>query len=116
MQSCHDEGLIWRNNDPFAYNWIPYFSHIVNKLKGQTDKKVMDGRQGNLKDVISCDINAEVIVPAITFPVTIISINYCLEHQYTSMELCDSAIKVKLYNMLVPSFLVMLSGIECTWS
>ena len=39
----------------------------MNKLKGQTDKNAADGCQENLKDVVSCDINAEVIVLAIAF-------------------------------------------------
>ena len=119
VQSCRDEVTMWKNNDPNAYNWTPYFNHIVNKLEGQSGPNVVAERQQKirkiLKDVVYCDINADDIIPSITFPVNIITTSYCLEHHNKSLELYESALR-KLYDMLaLKGFLALLSGIECTW-
>ncbi|XP_065902916.1 nicotinamide N-methyltransferase-like [Dysidea avara] len=120
VQSCRDEVKMWRNNDPNAYDWTPYFNYVVNKLEGQSGHNPVAERQERLrkilKDIVYCDINTDdAIVPTITFPVNIITTSYCLEHS-KSLELYDSTLR-KFYDMLTPNgFLALLSGIECTWS
>ncbi|XP_065908792.1 phenylethanolamine N-methyltransferase-like [Dysidea avara] len=86
VKAFWDEVLMWKNNDPNAYDWSPYFKHIVQTLE----------------------------IPAIKRPVNIISSNYCLESSFNSLE-CSAALK-KIYDMLVSKdFFVSQARLENTW-
>ena len=118
-KSCRDEVVLWKNKDPSAYDWSPYFKYVVNTLEDEAGQHAVSVRQERLHriltDVLYCDINTDVIVPAITFPVDIISCNYCLDFSCYSMETYLSALK-NIFHMLKPcGFLVMLSGVGSTW-
>ena len=52
----------WLRRDPSAFNWSPYFDHVVQKLEGQGEKEARE-REERLreivKDVAYCDIKED---------------------------------------------------------
>ena len=119
VKACRDEVLLWKNKDPNAYDWSPYFKHVVHTLEGQTSPDAVAGRQeklrGLLKDSVPCDCRADVIVPSVKTPVNIISSNHCLEICFNSLEEYVVGLR-KIYNMIVPrGFFVSLTAIEISW-
>ncbi|XP_065907598.1 indolethylamine N-methyltransferase-like [Dysidea avara] len=89
VKAFRDEVLMWKNKDPNAYDWSPYFKHIVQTLEGQTNPEAVAEQQEKLRSllkVVPCDLKADVVVPAIKRPVNIISSNYCLESSFNSLE------------------------------
>ena len=117
VKAFRDEVLMWKNKDPNAYDWSPYFKHIVQTLEGQTNPEAVAEQQEKLRSllkVVPCDLKADVVVPAIKRPVNIISSNYCLESSFNSLEY-SAAVK-KIYDMLVPKgFFVSQALLENTW-
>jgi len=77
VQSCRDEVLMWKNTNPNAYDWSAYFKHVVNTLEGQSDPKAVEERKERickiLKDVLPCDVKAEVIVLTLSVNANIIT-------------------------------------------
>ena len=68
-----------------------------------------------LRDVLPCDVKADVIIPAISVNVNIITCNFCLECTVGSLENFVVALG-KIHNMLLPQgFLVMCLSIGCSW-
>lgn len=119
VKACRNEVLLWKNNDPNAYDWSSYFRHIVNTLEGQSSSDAVTRREDALrkvlKDVIFCDVKADLIVPAISTKVNIITCNFCLDSTCGSMDGFVSALQ-KIYQMLTPNgFLVMLFSLGCSW-
>lgn len=119
VKACRDEVLLWKNKDTNAYDWSPYFRHIVNTLEGQSSSDVVDKREDTLhkvlKDVIFCDIKADVITPAISMKVNIITSNFCLDSACESINCYASALE-NIYQMLASKgILVLLSNLGCSW-
>ena len=119
VKACHDQVLLWKNKDPNAYDWSSYFKHVVHTLEGEASPNAVMERQEKLrsllKDVVPCDLKADVVVPAVKGPVDIISSNYCLECSFDSLEEYSVALK-KLYEMLAPKgFFVSQSVLGNTW-
>ena len=52
VKSCQDEVLMWKSNDPNAYDWSAYFKHVVNTLEGQSNPKVVDEHKERLREVL----------------------------------------------------------------
>ena len=52
----------WLRRDPTAFNWSPYFDHVVQKLEGKEEKEARE-REERLrevvKDVAYCNINED---------------------------------------------------------
>jgi len=118
VKACRDEVLLWKNKDPNAYDWSPYFKYVVQVLEGQTKPDAVTERQEKLrsvlKDVIPCDLKADVVVPAVKGPVDIISSNYCLESSFSFEEYL--AALNKIYEMLAPNgFFVSQAVLGNTW-
>ena len=119
VKACRDEVLLWKNHDPNAYDWSVYFKHVVHTLEGKANPDAVMQRQEKLrsllKDVVPCDLKADVVVPAVKGPVNIISSNYCLESTFDSLEEYSVALK-KLYEMLAPKgFFVSQALLGNTW-
>jgi len=119
VKSCRDEVLMWKNADPNAYDWSPYFRHVVNTLEGQADPEAAAERESRLrsmlKDSLVCDVRNEPIVPTVSNPVDIICVNFCLETSLPAMTNFENVVKV-LFGMLKPKgFLLLLCSLGCNW-
>ncbi|XP_065908954.1 nicotinamide N-methyltransferase-like [Dysidea avara] len=119
MEANREEVLMWRNNDPDAYDWSPYFRHIVQSLEGQTSHDAVARRKERLRSVLKdsapCDFRANIVVPSVKTPVNIISSNFCMDVCYESLGEYIGGLK-KVYDMLVPKgFLVSLSTLGLSW-
>ena len=119
MEANREEVLMWRNNDPDAYDWSPYFRHIVQSLEGQASHDAVARRKERLRSVLKdsapCDFRANIVVPSVKTPVNIISSNFCMDVCYESLGEYIGGLK-KVYDMLVPKgFLVSLSTLGLSW-
>ncbi|XP_065907791.1 nicotinamide N-methyltransferase-like [Dysidea avara] len=113
-----DEVSMWKNKDPDAFDWSPYFKHVVQKLEGRTSSCAVLEREDKLRSLlrlIPCDIKADVIAPAVTIPVDILSSSFCLGSSYDTLEEYKVGLK-KVYDMITPNgFFVSQTTIHLTW-
>ena len=119
VKSCRDEVLMWKNADPNAYNWLPYFRHVVNTLEGQVNPDAVTIRESRLRSILkgslTCDIRSEPIVSSVSKPMDIICANFCLETSLSTMADFEHVMKV-LYEMLKSKgFLLLLCSLGCSW-
>jgi len=119
IEANREEVVMWKNNDPNAYNWSPYFRHVVRTLEGQTSHDAVVEREEKLRSVLKgsapCDFKAEVVVPSVKTPVNIVSSNLCLDVCFESLEEYTNGLK-KVYNILLPKgFFVSISGLDLSW-
>ncbi|XP_065904257.1 nicotinamide N-methyltransferase-like [Dysidea avara] len=119
VESCCNEVLMWKNADPDAYNWSPYFRHVVSTLEGQVSLDAVAKRESQLrrilKDPLTCDVRNEPIVPNMSKPVDIICANFSLETTLPTMTDFEHVMKV-LFDMLNPKgFLLLLCSLGCSW-
>ena len=120
LKCCCDEVLLWRNNDPNAYDWLPYFRHVVNTLEGKHSPHAVVEREELLRSIIkdsfTCDVKqSPMVLPGLSKTPDIICTNFCLEFAIPSNERYTGVLK-EVFTMLKPNgFLVMLSNLECTW-
>ena len=52
----------WLEKDPLAYNWMPYFEHVVQTLEGGSKEEAVrreDNLRKKVKNVIDCDISKD---------------------------------------------------------
>ena len=120
LESCCNEVLLWRNKDPKAYNWSPYFRYVVNTLEGKVGPHAVAEREKILRHVIkdsfTWDVNqSPIILPRfLKFP-DIISTSCCLEFVTSSKDRYIAVVK-EIFGLLKPKgFLLMLSNLECSW-
>lgn len=115
-ESSRTQVQLWRDNDPKAYNWSPYFKHVA-RLEGSTDiSRAADVREGILRSkiryVIPCDINAEEPLlqggeaSAAQEPFNIISVSGCIEAAVNSASEYQRALG-KLRGLLVAGGLLL---------
>ena len=119
LKSCCDEVLLWKNKDPNAYDWSPYFTYVVNTLEGKGGPHAVVEREtmlcSILKDSFTCNVQQiPLVLPgSLKFP-DIVCTNFCLEVALPTKERYISALK-EIFQMLKPKgFFVMLSSLECT--
>ena len=67
VKACHDEVLLWKNNDPDAYDWSLYFRHVVNTLEGQGSPSAVSKREDMLRKVLKDTVFCDVKVPLKAF-------------------------------------------------
>ena len=76
---------LWKDNNPTAHDWMPYFRYVVNKLEGNVDPEAATARgrllRNRLSHIVSCDVNADQILQceAVRKPFDIISESACIE-------------------------------------
>jgi len=119
VKSCCDEVLMWKNADPNAYNWSPYFRHVVNTLEGQVNPEAVAKCESRLrsilKDSLTCDIRSEPIVPSVSKPMDIICANFCLETSLSTMSDFEHVMKVLFEMLKSKGFLLLLCSLGCNW-
>ena len=54
----------WLDRDPSAFDWTPYFRHVVKTLEGGTDQEVTEReeRVRSLVKLVYCDITADPLI------------------------------------------------------
>ena len=118
MKAMCDEVLLWKNKDPNAFDWSPYFKHVVQELEGQTSPDAVTDRENKLRGIINvgpCDAKADVIVPGLNKPVDILSSSFCLEVCYESQEGYLAILK-RLYDIMAPKgFFISQKALEYSW-
>ena len=119
VKECCDEVLLWRNRDCNAYNWSPYFKHVVNTLEGKNDPNAVIERETKLRSILkssfTCNVKKSPIVPGFSKHPNIISTNFCLETSLSSKDNYNATLK-EIFEMLETNgFFVMLLSLECTW-
>ena len=120
VESCRDEVLLWKNKDPNAYDWSPYFKHVVNTLEGQSDPdavtKRMELLRSKIDDVLFCDVKLTNMVPKLGVgKVDIIVSNICIENVVQSVEEYESIIE-RIKNLLNPKgFFLTVANLGCSF-
>jgi len=119
LKECRREALLWKNKDPNAYNWTPYFKYIVNTLEGNNNSEAIAEREellrSKLKDSLFLDMKSINMLPGYSGKFDIIYSGFCIESIATSLQEYKGIIG-KVYNMLNPNgFLLMLTSQGCTW-
>ncbi|XP_065882627.1 nicotinamide N-methyltransferase-like isoform X2 [Dysidea avara] len=118
VKAMCDEVLLWKNKDPNAFDWSPYFKHVVQELEGQTSPKAVTEREDKLRTILNvgpCDAKADVIVPGLKEPVDILSSSFCLEACPESLEEYVAILK-RLCDLIVPrGFFISQSALENSW-
>ena len=120
LKECCDEVLLWKNKDPSAFDWSPYFQFIVNTLEGKAGQQAVLEREntlrGVLKDSFTCDVQQSPIhTPAFLKAPDIICISFCIEFASPSAEKYTAIMK-EVFGMLKPKgFLAMVCSLGCTW-
>ena len=113
-----DEVSMWKNKDPDAFDWSPYFKYVIQKLEGRTSHNAILEREKKLRDLLTtipCDLKADVVAPAVDKPVDILSSNFCLATSADNLEEYKIWLK-KFYDMVVSKgFFVSLTSIGLTW-
>ena len=118
FKCCCDEVLLWRDNNPNAYDWSPYFRYVVNKLEGKDSPHAVVEREELLRSIIkdsfTCDVQqSPIVLPSFCKVPDIICTNFCLESS-PSYEKYTAVLK-NLFEMLKPNgFLVMIYGLGIT--
>ena len=122
--SCRNEVQLWKDNDPKAFDWMPYIRHVVNKLEQKVDCESAAVRAQTLRSrihhIVSCDINADqkhlLGCEAVQEPFDIISMNGCIEAVVKSHTQYQQSI-AKLKTLMKPGGLLV--GVQflglCGW-
>ena len=121
-QSSLDEVSLWKNNDPRAHNWSPYFRNVLQTLEGNPDPHAAIQRETELrskfKELLLCDIRANDVFGSVSFPFEsfdVISTNFCMEVASNNVEEYAKNIK-RIYRYLKPGgFIVSLVSVEESW-
>ena len=101
----------WLNKDPDAFNWSPFFEHVVMKLEGKSKDEARE-REFTLrkivKDVVHCDIYASsILTEGYEGPYDVVSSSGCLDSISASRKAFNENVK-KLAAYLKPGGRMML--------
>ena len=122
-ESNRKEVVLWKENNPDAYDWSPHFNYVVNKLEGNVDSEAAKVRERILRDrisrVIPCDIKADekslLGGEEIQEQFDIISQNGCIESAVNSTSEFQKCL-AKLKTLLKPSgLLVGVQFLGASW-
>ena len=121
-ESGRKEVQQWKDDDPNAHNWMPFFKHVVNKLEGNADPQAATVRECTLRSriqrIVSCDIHADGNVLGYEDaqePFDIISVNACLEVAVKSRsEYKESLTKLKAL-LKAGGLLIGVQFLGSTW-
>ena len=121
-ESGRKEVQLWKDSDPNAHNWMPYFKYVVNKLEGNVDSQAATVRECTLRSRIHritfSDINADEIILGDKVPqehFDIISTSACLEVAVNSRSKYQESLR-KLKALLKPrGLLIGVQFLGSTW-
>ena len=107
----------WLKRDPTAYNWSPFFDHVVRKLEGGCEEGAR-GREERVreivKNVVHCDINADPPVErGFEGPYDVVMDSWCLAYACTTKEAYEKGI-TKLVGLLKAGGTLMIFASQRT--
>ena len=107
----------WLRRDPTAFNWSPFFDHVVQKLEGKVEEEARE-REEKLrqvvKDVIHCDINEDPPVQkGFEGPYDVVMDSWCLAPACETREAYEKGI-AKLAGLLKPGGTLMIFASQRT--
>ena len=107
----------WLRRDPTAFNWSPFFDHVVQKLEGKGEEEARE-REEKLrqvvKDVIHCDINEDPPVQkGFEGPYDVVMDSWCLPYACETREAYEKGI-AKLAGLLKPGGTLMIFASQRT--
>ena len=102
------------DKDPSAFNWSPYFKHVVQTLEGKTEQHVAEReeRMRSLVKVVACNITLNPpIEKGYEGPYSIIISSLCLESSCENVEEYRAGV-AKLSSLLKPGGLLLIYSID----
>lgn len=120
VEACRNEVSLWKNNDPNAHNWFPYFKYVVNTLDGQPGQEAvierMEMAQNKLKAVLFCDVkNSNILPNNVEKKFDVILSTWCIENLVNSVEEYGDILK-SINLLLNPNgFFVTIANLKCTY-
>ena len=104
---------LWLKRDPSAFNWEPFFTHVVCTLEGRTDTDVQERKEilrNTIKTAVPCDIFQPEPV-ADKGPYDIVTSCLCLEYVCQSTEDYREGV-AKLARLLKPGGTLLMQSDE----
>lgn len=91
VEACRNEVLLWKNNNPGAHDWFPYFKYVVNRLDDLPGEEAvierMEMARNKLKAILFCDVKSINILPDNTGrKFDVILSTWCIENVVGSVE------------------------------
>ena len=121
-QSSLDEVSLWKNNDPQAHDWSPYFRYVVQTLEGNPDPEAASQREMELrskfKELLLCDIRADDVFGSVSIPAEsfdVVSTNFCLDVVSNNAEEYAKNIRHVCHYLKPGGFIVSLVPVEESW-
>ena len=121
-QSGLDEVSLWKNNNPQAHDWSPYFKHVVHTLEGNPDPEATSQREMELrskfKEILLCDIRADDVFGSVSIPAEsfdVVSTNFCMEVVSNNVEEYAQNINRVCRYLKPGGFIVSLVSVEESW-
>ena len=119
---CCNEVQLWRDKDPSAHDWSPFFEYVSTldawgESRGKKDNApaMEEQLRGRFVSVISCDLTQDHPVDPKWGKFDILSSSYCLESVCQTKGEFESALK-KLGELLkVGGYIAILISLETTW-
>ena len=113
---------LWKNSDPHAHDWSPYFRHVVQTLEGNPDPHAAIQREMELrskfKELLLCDIRANDVFREVSIPLEsfdVISTNFCLDVVSNNVEEYAKNIRQICRYLKPGGFIVGLVSVEESW-
>lgn len=120
VEACRNEVLLWKNNDPNAHDWFPYFNYVINTLEGKSGREIvierMEMARNKLKAVFFCDVkNVNILPDSVGKKFDIILSTWCIENMVNSVEEYSDILKhIKV--LLNPNgFFVTIANMKCSY-
>ena len=118
LEKCLKQVRLWRDKDPSAHNWGPFFEYVVGNLEGETGKDTAVQREEDLRSKVTverCDLNQDDVVDPKLGTFDIISTSYCLACiAGNKKELEDYHVKLAR-RTTVGGYLLNITSIESSW-
>lgn len=101
----------WLRRDPAAFNWSPFFDHVVQKLEGKGEEEAREREEKVrelVKDVVYCDITEDPPVQkGFEGPYDVVMDSWCLAYACETREAYEKGI-AKLACLLKPAGTLMI--------
>ncbi len=105
----------WLRHDPTAFNWSPFFDHVVQKLESKSEEKAREREERVrhvVKDVVHCDINEDPPVSkGFEGPYDVVLDSWCLQDACKTSESYEMGV-AKLVHLLKPGGTLMIFAAE----
>ena len=94
---CCKAIMKWVNEDPSAWNWLPYIKHIVQDFEGKSEKEALAREKSlrkSIKAVVACDITQDPpIAEGFDEPYDIVMSMLCIENGCLTRDDYRAAVK-----------------------